>query len=385
MPKVKLTNRGIESLASGKWMIDYMDDGLPGFGVRVHQNGRKSFFVRYASEGKRRRLTLGTYPSLGLSEARTKAKEIIGRIAQGGDPQGKRNADRQAPTFADLAEEYIERHAKVKKRRWEEDQRMIAADLLPAWKYRKAKDISRRDVSNLLDGIVERGAPVMANRTKALISKIYNFGIGRDIVEHNPAFRVPMPTKNRQRDRVLSESEIRAFWQSLDILDPVMAATFKMRLVTAQRGLEVLTMRWQDIDGDWWTIPAEKAKNGLAHRVPLSPQALVLLEELRAVTGDSEWVFESSRAPGLHYKSVTRPASRVAEAAEIENFTAHDLRRTAASHMTSTGISRLVVSKILNHAESGITAVYDRHSYDIEKRKALTQWGKQLDQILCNR
>ena len=217
-------------------------------------------------------MTLGSYPALSLAEARSRAKDLIGRVARGEDPQFEKHEEKTAETFGELATEYLERHAKVKKRAWQGDERILRVDLLPAWQRKKAKNISRRDVGQLLDKIVERGAPIMANRVRALISKIYNFGISRDIVGHNPCHGVPMPAKARQRDRVLSEDEIRAVWRSLVSLHPVMAASFKMRLLTAQRGSEILSMRWENIDGDWWTIPGEIAKNGLAHRVPLAPQ-----------------------------------------------------------------------------------------------------------------
>lgn len=385
MPKIRLTHRSIETLKAGKWLTDYWEESLPGFGVRVHHNGRKKFFVRYSANGTRRRMTLGNYPALSLADAREKAKDIIGRIARGEDPQAQKNADRKAETFGEFAAEYLERHAKLKKRGWREDERIIRVNLTPAWKRRKAKSIGRREVSELLDQIVGRGSPIMANRVKALISKIYNFGVSRDIVEYNPCYGVPMPAKPRQRDRVLNDDEIRAVWRALDGFEPTLASTFKMRLLTAQRGIEVLSMRWEQVNGEWWTIPAEVAKNGLTHRVPISMQTGVLLDEIRERTGGSVWVFASPRKKGSHIKAVTRAAGRIAEAAGIEDFTAHDLRRTAASHMTSMGIPRLVVSKILNHAESGITAVYDRHSYDEEKREALVKWSDRVEEIVSDR
>ncbi len=123
------------------------------------------------------------------------------------------------------------------------------------------------------------------------------------------------------------------------------------------------------------------AKNGLTHRVPLAPQVQSLLDELRPVTGGSVWVFASPRRKGAHITAVQKAAERIAKRAEVD-FVPHDLRRTAASFMTSMGISRLVVSKILNHVESGITAVYDRHSYDAEKCQALVRWAGKMDEIL---
>lgn len=112
-----------------------------------------------------------------------------------------------------------------------------------------------------------------------------------------------MPSRERQSDRVLSEDEIRTVWRALDDEDLVMAATFKMRLLTAQRGIEVLKLRWRDIDGDWWTIPADVVKNDRAHGVPISRPARAILAELRPETGFSGWVFESPRKPGASVSS----------------------------------------------------------------------------------
>ncbi len=358
MPKAHLTHRAIDTFVAGRWMTDYWDEQLPGFGVRVSKSGRKTFIVRYkGASGSKRRLNLGVYPVMSLAEARDQAREKLAAIAKGEDPQVEKVAEREAVTFGELADIYIERHAKIKKRRWREDERILRVDLLPQWRSRKAKGIGRREVGEVLDAIVARGAPIMANRVKALISKIYNFGIGRGLVEHNPCLLVPMPARERPRERVLSEEEIRHLWQALNDEHPVMAATFRMRLLTAQRGVEVLKMRWQHLDGAWWTIPADIAKNGLTHRVPLAPQALTLLDELRPLTGTSPWVFASPRKPGRHIVAVQKAAERIAKRSEMD-FVPHDLRRTVASCMTSMGISRLVVSKLLNHVESGVTKIY---------------------------
>lgn len=382
MAIVHLTDRSLKALEAGRYQTDFWDQGLQGFGVRVSTSGRKSFVVMYyAPGGGKRRFTLGVYPALGLADARQKAKEVLYDVARGNDPHAAKQARRRAETFEELAEEYLERHARPRKKSWKEDERLIEKELLPSWRGLKVADIQRRDVIQLLDSIVGRGAPIMANRTRALISTMFTFAIGRDIVEHNPTLGVARPGKERQRDRVLGEHQIRALWAVLDRQPQVMAGTFKMRLLTAQRGVEVLTMRWENIDGDWWTIPGEHVKNGLAHRVPLSPQTRALLEELRPVTGNSGWVFASPRIKGARIVAVQKAAECIAREAGIE-FTPHDLRRTAASFMTSMGISRLVVAKILNHVESGVTAVYDRHSYDAEKRQALVRWGGRLEEIL---
>ena len=123
----------------------------------------------------------------------------------------------------------------------------------------------------LVEGIAERPAPIAANRIRALISKIFNFGISREMVEFNPCSQLEQPASERRRDRVLTDAEICMFWTVLDNEPPEIAAAFRLRLITAQRGVEVHNMCWKNVDLDrrWWTVPASDAKNGLPHRVPL--------------------------------------------------------------------------------------------------------------------
>ena len=159
----------------------------------------------------------------------------------------------------------------------------------------------------------------------------------------------------------------------------------KLQLLTAQRKGEVIAAQWEDFDlaAKVWTIPAEKAKNGLSHRVPLSPQALDLLSHIKRLSGDSPYLFPSPRIGYITPTAVDHAVRRNLLVFGIKHFTPHDLRRTAASHMTGAlGIFRLVVSKILNHVEAGVTSVYDRHSYDLDKQKALEAWGARLEQLL---
>jgi len=231
----------------------------------------------------------------------------------------------------------------------------------------------------MLDDIVTRGAPIQANRTLEVVRRLFNWAVGRDLIQVNPCYRVPKPSSENRSDRVLSESEICAVWNALSAEAPLTAAIFKLRLLTAQRGAEVLTMRWDQTGNGWWTIPAQFAKNGLAHRVPLSPQASALLDAIRPLGSGSPWAFPDADGEGHH-----KAHERIRRRSQV-SFVPHDLRRTAASYMTSMGISRLVVSKILNHVEKGVTAVYDRHSYDREKREALDAWGARLEQIITER
>ena len=158
----------------------------------------------------------------------------------------------------------------------------------------------------------------------------------------------------------------------------------RLMLATGQRKGEVVGACWDEIDlaAGWWTIPEEKAKNGLPHRVPLSPLTLRLLREIREAPGDSGFLFPSSQSnKPIRDDSISKAVRRNESELNIPHFTPHDLRRTVASQMASAGVSRLVISKILNHVDSGVTPVYDRHGYDADKRKALNAWARQLETI----
>jgi integrase len=291
-------------------------------------------------------------------------------------------AARTALTFGELADDYVERHAKVHKKSWREDQRQLNGKDLKPWRNRPAAEINRADVRRVLDSMVAppRSAPVAANRLRAVLRKLFNWAIQQERLEHNPAASIPKPGRERARERVLSEDEIRRVWSACETQRPLVSAWFRLRLVTAQRGAELLQMRWQDIDesASWWTIPGEFAKNGRAHRVYLSTMARAILTAVPRA--HNVWVFPLS-AMGDHRHVARRIA--VPKRANVVDFRGHDLRRTAATFMATDGITRFVLGRVLNHADSGITAVYDRASYDAEKRHALTVWSDKLQAILA--
>jgi integrase len=400
MPNVNLTAAFVKRVKSKDKRIDYFDNSLPGFSLRVSEKGIKSWCVSYRFGGKWTRYTFASFPVVKLAEARQTAADALHDVVHGINPATKKKVERNSGTFDYLACEYLERHAKPKKKSWEEDQRIINTDLLPAFGGTRAKDISRREVRALLDRKAAT-APIMANRIRATLRKMFNWGILNEIVETNPVHLVPVPAKDRRRDRILTEDEIKTVWRALDRevseakkshrkRQAITAGSLKLRLITAQRGGEVMSMEWAEIDGDRWTIPGNKTKNGLTHRVPLTPFTLRIIDELRSLaegTGQkkrllSQFVFPSPKG-NAPMANPQKALERIHATTGIE-FRGHDLRRTAASMMTGMGIPRLTVSKILNHVEPGVTAVYDRHSYDKEKREALEEWSKRLMLIVSD-
>ncbi len=225
---------------------------------------------------------------------------------------------------------------------------------------------------------------------------MFNFGIERDIVTSTPCLVVKTVAKENRRDRCLSTDEIKNFWLSLDQteippesklnlrMSESTKLALKLQLATAQRKGEIVSLEWSEIDFTtrWWCISAAKAKNGHPNRVYLSDLAMELLTTIKARSDNSKWVFP---APSGNTHVTPHSLSRALHRSTFEglaHFTAHDLRRSAATHMTSLGIPRLVVSKILNHVDNSTTSIYDRHSYDAEKRHALELWGKKLKQLV---
>lgn len=387
MAKVKLTKRFVDSVqAPAEGFVLFWDSEIGGLALRIMASGLKTYVLDYRDAHRRqRRVKIGRHGIVTLYEARKLAKKILNGLASGEDPREEREAARGAATFKTLAEEYIAFRC-AEKKSGAEDERIIRRELLPHWGRKLASEITRRDVMKLADEIKARGAGVMSNRTLSLIRRVFNWGIDRELVSANPAARVRPPAKETSRERVLENEEIRAFWNALDTLpgDAETRLALKLLLVTAQRPGEIASLEWEDISEEEkvWTIPGSKAKNGKPHRVPLSPLALEILSSLPRK--DKGPVFPSPRDPE---RPITRAALahliyRGRKLLNMEPFTPHDCRRTSASKMAGMGISRVVISRILNHSERTVTAIYDRHSYDSEKRAALDAWGIKLRDII---
>jgi integrase len=384
MPKLSFTTKTIESIKpTPGHRVEYWDEATRNFGLRVTERGQKTWFLMYVFNHRKKRLSLGVFPDIGLSEARLRAKKAQQRIdIDGIDPNEQRKQQRRADTFGDLVEQYLDLHAKVKKKSWKEDQRILNRYFLLRWRHYKANTITRKEVIGVLDEILERGAPIQSNRALAVVRKMFNWGIQRDIVHVNPCHQIPNPASESKRDRVLSDEEIRAIWKVLEKEPLKNAAYIKLLLLTAQRPGEVSKMKWSQVDlfTGWWTLPAESVKNNLQHRVPLSPQVIEILRHLQKESDGSDWVFKS-RGRNLPIYDYKKCLSRIKNESAI-SFTRHDLRRTAATNMAMLRVPRLTIKKILNHIERDVTAIYDRHSYDSEKQEALHSWADKLTIIV---
>lgn len=419
---MQFTDKFIKNLKPGEKMQDVRESR--GFGIRILPSGQKTWFFRYTFDGRKKYLNLGHYPEISLADAREKHGEAVKLIKHGKDPsaieQEKKEQRRKAPTVSDLVMEYIERHARVFKRSWQEDERLLHREVVSLWGKRKAADITKRDVTLLLESIIDRGSPAMSNQVLKIVRKMFNFAIERDILQHTPCLGVKALAPNTKRERTLNETEIKTLWCALDSQNIAMSdeirRALKLILVTAQRPGEVSGMHTNEIDGRWWTIPAERAKNGNTHRVYLTDLALKLIGDLSVTdpeTGETKprgYIF-----PCPHKKKVQPTDSHALPVAVrrnlvwpitdktgkplygrdgkpatenklgIDKFTPHDLRRTAATFMAQMGYMDEVIDAVLNHAKQGVIRVYNLHKYDKEKQQALEAWELKLQSIVTGR
>jgi len=379
--KKTLTHALVEGLkAPAAGQIDIWDTKIAGFGVRVSQGGSKTWLVRYRQGGRRARYVLGRFPQMSLADARQAARLYLGDVAGGKDPAAERAEAKGEMTFRQLSDTYIVRHAVNKRpgsRR--EDEKILRHDLLPAWGDWKVSSIERRHIIEVLDAIIDRGAPIQANRTKSLICTIFRFGEDRQLLRYNPAVRLKSPAPEQARDRVLSEDEIHRLFEALEAESPRRQAIVRMALLTAARRGEILGMGWAEIDGDVWTLPAARVKNKHEHRLPLVPSVLAAIE---ALPHDGPFVFHSHRPVGQSAMQLWDWFPALCARAGIEGATFHDLRRTAATWLNKIGVAPVIVERVLNHVQGGVAAIYNRHSYDLEKRAALLKWERRLNEIV---
>lgn len=381
MPSENLTDRALRSISASE-RIELWDVVQPGFGVRVSPSGDKTFFVMYRHLGVRRRLSLGKYPEMSLAEARREAKVKLGELASGRDPAGGSKRGPEVYTVADLAKDYLEQHAKPYKRSWFHDDFVLNRELLPACGRKRAKDVKKADVREVLERIAQRGHGTAANRARAIIRKMFSWALERDLVEFNPCAGIGKLAPELRRDRVLTVAEMKMLWWALDDEEEATRDALRLLLLTAQRRNEIRLMAVDQLEDDLWTIPGSLTKNKRSHAVPHSRQAQVILAPW--LEGAAPYVLASPRKRDhpLSVGALSHAARRIGRRLGFR-FGPHDLRRTAATFMPSLGIQRFVVARVLNHTDHSVTDIYDRYSYLPEKREALQRWADHLEALVA--
>jgi integrase len=393
VPRVQLTARNIGSLplpSGGSPPIDYYDDAqgaIRWFCVRVSAEGRRTFTVGYRVGRQRRRVRLGQFPTIALAEARRRARAILAEVTRGGDPAGERNKARRADDFQGLVLRFIETKApNLSPKTLTEYRRMASAYLANTPLGRTPSGTLRRaDVRFWLENIA-KAAPVMANRVFQLVRASLRFGVREELIGANPCDGLQRPRHEKDRERVLSDTEIRTLWMVLDQQPPPVAAVVRLLLLLGQRCSETLEMRWTDLELDAevpiWTIPGEFRKGNRLQVVPLAPLPVAIVRALRPLAGEKDQVFAGvslANAERDWWAAVRREARNNGLK---DHFTRHDLRSTCATGCSRLGAAESTVSRILGHAVVAgtvpVTTRYDRFAHLPERVAALRSWADHI-------
>jgi integrase len=425
MPSANLTNAFVrKAKAIEGQTTEYRDVKTPALALRVTVGQSKSWTLRYRTpNGVQRRYTIGPYPAISLASARERALSILAEARAGGDPaQEKKTAKQEArnarlQTIGDLAERYFRDAEKGRHRPKGHPKRdgTLTSEryyygrlIAPVFAQRPISELARVDIQFFVNRISDEHSRSSASQCLSILRQLFAYAVWHELVPANPCAFVEGPSF-AARDRVLSDNELRSIWTACFAPEELAGLTMsratgiaiQLALVTLQRRAEIAHIHTREIDLEKrvWTIPASRTKNKRVQVVPLSNEAIALIQEAMRLTAQpgqnhlhEGYLFPSSRKPGLPIEAhaLTRAFGRMAKALGLLDVRVHDLRRTGATHMTGEklGIPRFIVSQVLNHVgdtggAAAVTSVYDRNAYLQEKRRALDAWALRLAELVA--
>lgn len=395
---MKLTKSGLAALAvpRGKAERIELDDKIPGFGVRLRAGGSRTWIFQYRQGNKQRRISFGSCDAVPVGEARERAEKLYAKVKLGQDPAGAKIEARAkaAETVEPAMRRFVDwQRGRLRPNYIRAVERYLLRYARPLHELQLAK-VSRRAVADLLAEIARNNGPVAANRLRAALSKFFAWAMSEGLIETNPVIATNKATEKGARDRVLDDRELRLIWNAAS--DDHYGAIIKLLALTGQRRDEIGALCWSEIDQERRTItlPASRTKNKREHVVPLSEAAWTIIEAQprRASVDGDERDLLFGHGPGPFSGWSKAKASLDHDVAEADGgeplaaWTLHDLRRTVATVMADRlGIQPHIIEAVLNHVsghKGGVAGVYNRASYESEKRIALDRWAAHLDAIV---
>lgn len=409
MAKIKITKSSVDAAQPKVCDTVFWDDRLVGFGLKVTPTGKKVFIYRYRAALSHKphptTFTIGRYGNITAEAARKYAEALAGRVAEGGDPQAEQKLARKvAEELANSNEElafdrkvaqWLDHYEHEKGRRPSsvaQARLVVRRYLAPVLKDRPLTDIGRTEIQSILDSI-SNNKKATKRSVFAYASVFFSWAAARGDIPRNPLTEMVKPEPTLARDRVLIDEELLDVWKATAHLPNVFGAFYRLLILTGQRREEVATLRWQDLDRatQTWLIPRERAKNGVAHVVPLSASALT---ELNLLAGSSEkWpqygyvLTTTGKAPISGFSKAKRTLdAKIARerGTGLPEWRAHDIRRTLATGLQRLGVRFEVTEAVLNHvsgAKSGVAGIYQRHDWAEEKRAALKAWASHIERL----
>lgn len=406
--------RGTKPPAKGR--LEFADTRCIGLTYRLTAGGVASFSFRFRNPepgeggkvGEPARCTIGGYPSVSLAQARERADELRRIVAAGVNPNSKRKREKDAApgrTFAAVAARYLAEHAERRKRPRSvaEDKRNLKLHILPRWRSRSIGAIRRGDVIELVEALIKDGKPVLANRVQSLVSKIFSFAVDADLIDANPCTRLEKRGTETARRRVLTDGEIKIFWERIIAapVSPGSGLALRHVLLIGARPGEVAGLAAGEVEfiddrtRAAWTVPQERSKNKQPHYLPLPARAVANVRAAFELAGNPNGpAFPSPRGKAKSIGGHALAKAMARFAAELRGDdpavkswkanppTPHDLRRTVGTRLSALGISKEDRDAVLNHKRRDVGRVYDLYDRAKEKRRALASWDAALGAIL---
>lgn len=367
--------------------VELSDGGQRGLILRLLPNGQKSWAVRTVLHGKRFFQGIGTYPEVGLSDARQRAQEIISAAHDGIRPEAIETRRKIAQmTVTDAHEEYL-----TAQRQTLRPSTMVLKDgmwrdhILPVLGKRLLKDIRRADLFEARDSVQAKGFTTQANRVASEVKAFLNWCEEREWIDAAPTAR-RLKTREKPRERTLSEAELVSLWNLCGSPGDLGRDFTHLLILTGQRRDEVRNMQWSELNLETglWTIPPERYKTGRTQVVPLSSAVLLILQR-RQQQGTSGYVL-AGRKEGCPYNAHASTLKRIrARIGDGADFTWHDVRRTVRTGLSRLGIDQATAEMVIGHAPQGLLKVYDQHDRLEEKREALSRWADYVAGLLGER
>jgi integrase len=356
-------------------------DAQKGLAVRVTEGGGKNYLCQYVFHERCRRIPLGSTDAISLADARIAARQLMGDVARGIDPFAVRQRTREEArkaadtlTLQELLENWRALHLAARRPRYAAEAVRALRVAFPSNLDLAASKLERPVIVKALDDTTRLGNPTMAARIVAYGKAAFGWAVKRGLLSHNPFAGLPMAPTTR-RERVLTDDELAAIWHATDGPKPF-NAIIRALVLTGQRRSEVAGMTRSELDRDLtnWTVPAARAKNGLANAIPVSRP---LRDLLLGLPQDGDLVFG-------RYNNFARDKATLDIKSGVSGWVIHDIRRTVATGLQRLGVRLEVTERILNHVGSsrgGIVGIYQRHEFVNEKRNALEAWGTHVIDI----
>lgn len=402
MSKIIVTDKSILAARPGTSRKEIPVEGAPGLYLIVQPSGARSWAIRYRFNNKTYKTTIGAYPLITLKVARDEARRVKDAVAKGVDPTDMTEATDY--TFGGVFAEYMTRHHEARNvgTTIKTIRSMANTSILPYWKDRDVRNISRRDVVQLLDRLIDRGTPVQANRVLTSLKKFFKWCIERGVIEGvPPTLGMSKPAPEKERERVLTEDQLNLIWRAAGRIGFPYGTVTKALMLTGQRKMEVGGVSYAEFgtrdNAPVWLIPKERCKNKREQLLPVMPLLADVFATPVKVKGKSDFIFTNDGETVVNaYDDAKKliDATTLAilqeeagEGVEVENiphWTFHDLRRTCATGMAEMGVEPHVVEAVLNHKSgviSGTSARYNRYSYFAEKKAALSLWETYIRRV----